>query len=114
LRHTTDNFPLAGARALGFVLGFTVTLALAGAAQARDITLPKTAPEALKTACAAAGGKFSQDSRGAGCGTDCLGKPGTDCTVFCPADEKCTAQVIGARRPRSLAEALTRPARHKR
>ena len=40
--------------------------------------------------------------------------PKTDCTVYCPIDQKCTAQVIGARRPRSVAEALTKPEPHRR
>jgi hypothetical protein len=86
-------------------------LALAGAASARDMTLPKMTPEALHAACDTAGGKFSQDSRGSGCGTDCLGKPGTACTVFCPANEKCTAQGLGGRRPHTVAEALTKSKR---
>jgi hypothetical protein len=89
-------------------------LALSGAAQARDLTLPKTSADQLKKACDKAGGKFSQDARGYGCGTDCAGKAGTDCTVFCPTDSKCTAQVIGARRPRSVADALTKPQRGRR
>ena len=84
-------------------------LALSGAALAEESTLPKTSAEQLKDACAKAGGKFSQDAKSIGCGTNCQGGPGTDCTVYCPTDQKCTAQVIGARRPRSVAEALTKP-----
>ena len=102
MRHPTALLVLIGA------------LALSGAAFARDITLPKTSSEALRTACDKAGGKFSQDTHGYGCGTDCAGGPGTDCTVYCPAGEKCTAQVIGGRRPHSVAAALTKPARHAR
>jgi len=102
LRHLTSLLILTGA------------LALSGAALARDLTLPKTNAEQLKSACAKAGGKLSQDARGFGCGTDRRGGPGTDCTVYCPADRKCTAQVIGGRRPRSVAEALTKPARRRR
>ena len=102
MRHITTMLFLAGA------------LALPAAAFARDLTLPKTTPDALKADCEKAGGKFSQDSRGIGCGTDCLGKPGTACTVFCPTDQRCTAQVIGGRRPHSVAEALTKPERKKR
>lgn len=96
-------------RHLTAVLILTGALALSGAALARDLTLPKTSSDQLKSACDKAGGKFSQDARGYGCGTDCAGKAGTDCTVFCSADNKCTAQVIGARRPRSVADALTKP-----
>jgi hypothetical protein len=104
LRHPTALLVLIGALALQSAM-------FAGAARARDITLPKTTPEALRAACDKAGGKFSQGARGYGCGTDCAGGPGTDCTVYCPTGEKCTAQVIGARRPHSVAEALTKPAR---
>lgn len=101
-------------RHLTAVLILTGVSALTGAALARDLTLPKTSTDQLKNACDKAGGKFSQDTKGYGCGTDCTGGPGTDCTVFCSADQKCTAQVIGARRPRSVADALTTPQRHRR
>lgn len=87
-------------------------LACAAPALARDMTLPKTTPEQLKAACDKAGGKFSQGDNIYGCGTDCAGKPGTDCTVDCTEGQKCTTQVIGGRRPRSVAEALTKPTRH--
>lgn len=96
-------------RYLTALLILTGTLALSGAALARDLTLPKTSAEQLKSACDKAGGKFSQDAKGYGCGTDCAGRPSTDCTVYCSTDDKCTAQVIGARRPRSVADALTTP-----
>jgi hypothetical protein len=101
-------------RHLTVLLILTGALALTGAALARDMTLPKTSAEALKTACDKAGGKFSQDATIYGCGTDCQGHSGTDCTVNCTADQKCTAQVIGARRPHSVAEALTKPAKKER
>ncbi len=96
-------------RHVATLLILTGALALSGAALARDLTLPKTSAEQLKSACDSAGGKFSQDAKSSGCGTDCHGGPGTDCTVYCPADQKCSAQVIGGRRPRSVAEALTKP-----
>ena len=102
MRHITALLVLTGA------------LAFNGAALARDVTLPKTSPDELKSTCEKAGGKFSQDARGYGCATDCLGKPGTDCTVYCQADQKCTAQVVGSRRPHSVAEALTKPERKHR
>jgi hypothetical protein len=76
--------------------------------------LPKTNAEALKSACDKASGKFSQDAKGYGCGTNCQGGPGTDCIVHCEVDQKCTVQVIGALHPRSVAEALTKPERHRR
>lgn len=101
-------------RHLTTLLILTGALALSGAALASDLTLPKTNADQLKTVCTSAGGKFSQDAKGFGCGTDCRGGAGTDCTVYCPLDQKCTAQVIGARRPRSVAEALTTPERHRR
>ena len=88
--------------------------ALNVAALAAEVTLPKTNADQLKEACTKAGGKFSQDTKGIECGTNCQGGPGTDCTVYCPTDQKCTAQVIGARHPRSVAEALTKSERHRR
>ena len=91
------------------MLILTGILALNGVASAAEVTLPKTSVDDLKNACAKAGGKFSQDAKGYDCGTNCQGGPSTDCTVHCTADQKCTAQVIGARRPRSVAEALTKP-----
>jgi len=93
------------------LLLLSVAFAAGAPALARDLTFPKMSADQLKAACDKAGGKFSQDSTGNGCGTDCQGKPGTDCTVFCPGDQKCTAQVIGARRPHSVADALTKPTR---
>jgi hypothetical protein len=90
-----------------------LTVALAAPSLARDLTLPKTTADALKAACAKAGGKFSQDDHGYGCGTDCAGGASTDCTVYCTAGQTCTAQVIGARRPRSVADALTKPGRNR-
>jgi hypothetical protein len=93
-----------------FILA-ALSLALALPAAARDLTFPKTTADQLKAACDRAGGKFSQGERNYGCGTDCRGKPGTDCIVTCTATSKCTAQVVGARRPRSIADALSRPAR---
>jgi hypothetical protein len=88
--------------------------ALAGAASARDIYLPKSSADELKAVCAKLSGKFSQDSNGYGCGTDCNGGPGTACIVFCKPEEKCLAEVIGSRRPKSLEDALRVPARHAR
>jgi len=101
-------------RHLTALLILTGALALGGAALARDLTLPKTSPEAMKSACDKASGTFSQGANGYGCGTNCQGGPGTDCLVDCTADQKCSAQVIGGRRPRSVAEALTKPERHRR
>ncbi len=101
-------------RHLTALLILTGALALSGVALARDMTLPKTSADELKTTCEKAGGKFSQEARGYGCGTDCKGGPGTDCTVFCPSEEKCTAQVIGGRRPHSVAEALTKAVRKRK
>jgi hypothetical protein len=98
-------------RHLTSVLILTGIFALNGVATAGEVTLPKTKVEDLKNACTKAGGRFSQDAKGYDCGTDCHGKPSTDCTVHCTADQKCTAQVIGARRPRGVAEALTAPER---
>jgi len=101
-------------RHLIFLLILTGAFAHSRTALAEEFTLPKTNLEQLKSACNGAGGKFSQDAKGIECGTNCQGGPGTDCTVYCPTDQKCTAQVIGARRPRSVAEALTKPERRRR
>ncbi len=98
----------------------TVLLILIGAlglgapSLARDITLHKTSVEEMKAACDKASGRFSQDPSGYGCATNCKGGIGSDCIVTCKPDKGCIAQVIGARRPHSLAEALTKPERHKR
>jgi hypothetical protein len=81
-------------------------LALGGRALANDIYLPKQTAEALKAVCDKVNGKFSQDSNGYGCGTDCHGQTGTACVVFCKPGERCIAQVITGRRPRSTEEAL--------
>ncbi|MGC1466825.1 MAG: hypothetical protein WA792_13930 [Pseudolabrys sp.] len=108
MRHLTASLILTGAILTG-------TLALGGAAHARDLTFPALNADALKSACATAGGKFSQDSSGYDCGTDCKGGPGTDCVVHCADGQKCTAQVSGGgRRPHSVAAALTKAARHAR
>jgi hypothetical protein len=90
------------------------TLALGGPASAKDISLPKSSVDELKAVCTKVGGKFSQDSNGFGCGTNCQGGAGTDCIVFCKPDAKCVAQVIGARRPKTIESALKAPPRHKR
>lgn len=75
-------------------------------ASARDMSLGKHSADELKAACAKIGGSFSQGKERYGCGTDCHGAPGTDCIVTCEASQKCTAQVIGARRPRNIESAL--------
>ncbi|HVZ54072.1 MAG TPA: hypothetical protein VG986_19035 [Pseudolabrys sp.] len=85
-------------------------LALGGSAWARDINLRKHSADEVKSVCAKAGGKFSQDAQGYGCGTNCRGAPGTDCMVSCKNGESCFAQVIGARRPTSVLSALQAPA----
>ncbi len=101
-------------RHLTVLLVLTGALALNGAALARDLALPITSADEMKSACAKAGGTFSQDAKSYGCGTNCNGGPGTDCIVNCAADQKCTAQTMGGRRARSLAEALTKPVKHAR
>ena len=106
MRHATALLILAAALA--------VAPAPFGTARATDIALRPMSPDALKSACAAAGGAFSQDANRYGCGSDCHGQPGTDCIVSCAPAGKCTAQVTGARRPHSVAEALQMPERHRR
>ena len=90
------------------VLGFSAPASVP--ALAADVHLPKQTAEEMKSVCAKAGGKFSQDANGYECGTDCHGGPGTDCVVFCKTGEKCVAQVIGARRPKNALSALQAPA----
>jgi glycine cleavage system aminomethyltransferase T len=102
VRHRTVLLILIGALGLG------------APSFARDIHLPKTSVEALKGACEKAGGRFSQDKGGYGCATNCTGGVGSDCIVTCKAENKCIAQVIGGRRPHTVAEALTKPQRHAR
>lgn len=88
----------------GCVLALVLT---AGAAGAAEVGLPKPSADELKATCQKVGGSFSSDSGGYGCGTDCHGASGTDCTVFCPTSAKrCTAQVTGSRRPKSVEQAL--------
>lgn len=99
-------------RHLTVALALIGTLGLSGPSFARDLYLPKHTAEQLKSICGKVGGSFSQDSSGYGCGTDCHGGPGTDCTVYCKADKRCVAQVIGGRRPRRVESALQAPPRH--
>ena len=98
----------------------TVLLILIGAlglgapSFARDIHLHKSSVDELKSACEKAGGRFSQNKGGYGCATSCTGGAGSDCIVTCKADKGCVAQVIGGRRPHTVAQALTKPQRHAR
>lgn len=79
---------------------------------ASEAAMHKFGADELRRACDKAGGKFSQDPGGYGCGTNCQGKPGTDCIVACKNNDKgCYAQVPGRARPRSLDNALTRSPR---
>jgi hypothetical protein len=78
---------------------------------ARDASIGKRTPEEVKSVCDKVGGKFSQDSTGHYCGTNCRGGPGTDCYVGCKTAQPCFAQVIGSRRPTTLLNALQEPTR---
>ncbi len=93
-----------------FLILFGV-LVYCGPSLAAEVHLPQQTPDEIKAVCNKAGGRFSQDENGYDCGTDCQGKPGTDCVVHCAAGQKCVAQVIGARRPRDVLSALQAPAR---
>ena len=73
---------------------------------ARDVSIGKHTAEEVKSVCDKVGGKFSQDATGHYCGTNCRGGPGTDCVVGCKTGQPCFAQVIGSRRPTTLANAL--------
>ena len=85
-------------------------VALSGPSLANAINLRKHSADEVKSICDKVGGKFSQDAQGYGCGTDCRGRPGTDCLVSCKNGEPCFAQVIGARRPTTVLNALQAPA----
>jgi hypothetical protein len=100
-------------RTLTALLVLSGTLILAGAAQARDLRLPKTSADELQKICTTVGGSFSPGTDRYGCGTDCKGGKGTDCLVTCAPDRPCTAQIIGARRPRTIEQALA-PGKKKR
>ena len=100
-------------RTLTALLVLSGTLVLAGAAQARDLRLPKTSADDLQKICTAVGGSFSPGADRYGCGTDCKGGKGTDCLVTCSPDKPCTGQIIGARRPRTIEQALA-PGKKKR
>jgi hypothetical protein len=91
-----------------FAFACVVALAFAASsASAAEVSLKKSSADELKAVCQKAGGSFSTDNSGYGCGTDCKGASGTDCTVFCPTSAtKCTAQVNGARRPKTAELAL--------
>jgi hypothetical protein len=93
---------------VAFILIGAISLSVSSSL-AKEIALRATAKE-LKNVCDEAGGSFSQDPGGMyGCGTDCHGGPGTDCTVGCTKDQTCTGQVPGSGSPTNLLNAL-RPA----
>ena len=100
-------------RTLTALLALSGALVLGGAALATDIRLPKTGADDLQKICTNVGGSFSPGTDRYGCGTDCKGGKGTDCLVTCAPDKPCTAQVIGAKRPRTIEQALA-PGKKKR
>ena len=79
---------------------------------AAETILYKSTLEEIKSVCDKVGGKLSQDTQGFGCGTDCHGQPGTDCTLYCKTDQKCVAQTMGGRRAANFENALKTPERH--
>src|SRR4051812_38368281 len=83
------------------------SLLLPGLSLAAEANMKPYTIEEVKAACEKAGSSFSQDNGGYGCGTDCRGGKGTDCTVYCPTNAKrCTAQVGGSRHPKTIEQAL--------
>lgn len=89
--------------------------ALAPPSSAAEVNLQKTSADDLKALCQKVGGAYSEDNSGYGCSTDCQGGKGTDCTVYCPSTAKrCTAQVDGARRPKTVEQALAPVSKRKR
>jgi hypothetical protein len=93
-------------------LVFAAVLGCNAPSFARDMALKKYTADEVKSVCAKVGGSFSQGEAIYGCGTDCHGKPGTECTVNCSADHKCIAQVVGGRRPHDLEQALQASGKH--
>lgn len=71
----------------------------------------KPSVEELKNVCDKPGGSFSQDAGRYGCGTNCQGKPETDCVVACKSGQDCIAQFPGRGRPTSLLNASVRSPR---
>ena len=90
---------------------FVGVFGLSGLALAQEVSLHKHTAAELKSVCDKVGGRFSQDAEGYGCGTNCQGKPGTDCVIGCKNDQNCTAQVPGRGRPTNLLNALERSPR---
>ena len=89
------------------ILGFSV-----GSSMASETTMRKSSVEELKSVCDKAGGSFSQDAAGYGCGSNCQGKPGTDCVLNCKNNEKsCFAQVPGLFAPNKPFECTVRSPR---
>ena len=81
---------------------------------ASEVSIGRHSADEVKRVCEKVGGRFSQDATGHYCGTDCHGGPGTDCTVGCKNGQACIAQVIGARRPNTLGNALEIPSGSRR
>jgi hypothetical protein len=87
----------------------------ASPSSAAEVNLAKASAEQLKAICQKVGGSFSQSGNGYGCGTDCAGGKGSDCTVFCSnTANRCTAQVGGARRPKTFEQALAPRSKRKK
>jgi hypothetical protein len=109
-----DHGMYRGATMASRIFILIAALLVCGPVLARDISFPKQTAAQIQQACESAGGKLSQDAHGYGCGTDCHGGPGTDCTVYCREGERCTAQVIAGRRPHNILDALKAPERRRR
>jgi hypothetical protein len=99
MRHLTILFILAGALAAGLLASATPALAI-------DTKLAKATVDEVKAVCEKVGGRFSQDAKGYGCGTNCHGGAGTACIVNCREGERCVAQMTRGRRPHNLESAL--------
>ena len=96
-------------RGLAVVFAIIGLCSLSVSSFAREVSVGRHTAEEVKNICDKAGGKFSQDSTGHYCGTDCHGGAGTDCVVGCKTGQACVAQVIGSRRPTTLMNALEAP-----
>jgi len=80
-------------RTLAISVALTLLALRVSSASAAEVTLQKLSSDELKAVCQKVGGSFSPDKTGYGCGTNCKGAAGTDCTVYCPETaKKCTAK----------------------
>src|SRR3974390_3803695 len=69
-------------------------VAISDPALANEVSLHKHSADELKNVCQKTGGKFSQDAKGYGCGTNCHGGAGTHLIVGGNTRPKHTRQTV--------------------